>query len=626
MRVERVWAGAALLMALPWCAPAQQEPHGQVVIESHGEAPEADADRTPMGQEPVYTGPAVTDAERAVVAVSAYDLEVHADLGSGRLDVLGRIEIRNRGEKPMTVVPLQISSALHWTGAGYELRDGAHHVPVAREDVDTDTDHTGVANELVLTLPEALQPGGKLVLLVTYGGVVKPDATRLTRIGASAEQGLAADWDAVGPEGVRLRGFGNVLWYPVAAKATFLGDGAALFDAMGAAKLAAETQLVKLRLTVLGAEDLPVKAVFCGETQPLTTVFGGDTATAQFAERAIGFRGMDLFTVPAGAVALPATDALAEVSSKDAAVLPRLSDALRTASALPVEWFGPKENAPLVIVDQAGQPFEDGALLVAPVDGLASSDGTAALVHSLTHAWVATGQPWMDEGLAQFLGLLWAEHERGREAATGALESMLDGLAIAEPANADDAGQPLVRARDEMFYRRKAAAVWWMLRDIVGEDVLKRAIRRFCAAPATGDAAAQAVAFEKVLEAESKSDLGWFFQDWILQDKGLPDLSIVDVVPRPLPAGQGHDSGWLVAVTMRNAGTAVADVPLVLRAPLSGGGTFSKTVRERIPAGQTITERVVLNSPPTEVTLNDGTTPELRTSLHTRTVNVQQSK
>ena len=110
-------------------------------------------------------------------------------------------------------------------------------------------------------------------------------------------------------------------------------------------------------------------------------------------------------------------------------------------------------------------------------------------------------------------------------------------------------------------------------------------------------------------------DLGGFFDDWVLHDRGLPDLTLVDVTPRQLPAGQGHDSGWLVAVTVRNDSGAVAEVPLIVRS-----GSFSSSRRMRIPGFGSATERILVEAPPTEVVVNDGSTPEVRTSVHTRAI------
>jgi hypothetical protein len=174
----------------------------------------------------------------------------------------------------------------------------------------------------------------------------------------------------------------------------------------------------------------------------------------------------------------------------------------------------------------------------------------------------------------------------------------------------------LTAASDELYYRRKSAAVWWMLRDIVGDDALRGALTAWCEQPVSQKSPReQAVAFERLLEKTSGKDLGWFFADWVLRDRGLPDLSITGVEPHLLPSGETHASGWLVSVTVRNDGGAAADVPLVIRS-----GTFSTTRRIRIAGFASSTERVLVETPPSEVVVNDGSTPEVRSSTHTQEI------
>jgi aminopeptidase N len=228
----------------------------------------------------------------------------------------------------------------------------------------------------------------------------------------------------------------------------------------------------------------------------------------------------------------------------------------------------------------------------------------------------------MDEGLAQFMALLWTEQRQGRSAMVAELADLLQPLTLAEPAftaastAAAEPGNSIITSPDELYYRRKAAAVWLMLRGIVGDGTLAAALTAWRAQPAsTASGADQAVAFERLLEKLSGKDLAWFFRDWVLRDRGLAELSIVDVAPRTLPAGKGHDSGWLVAVTVRNDGAAEVEVPIVIRS-----GTFSTTKRLRVPAFGNVTDRVVVEAAPTEVIVNDGTTPETTSSLHRREV------
>ena len=153
-----------------------------------------------------------------------------------------------------------------------------------------------------------------------------------------------------------------------------------------------------------------------------------------------------------------------------------------------------------------------------------------------------------------------------------------------------------------------------MLRGYVGDDALKQALKEYRATPAldhTSDG------FQRTLERTSHQDLRWFFEDWVYRDRGLPDLSIVNVTPRQLEAHNGS-GGWLVSIEVRNDGDAIADVPITVR---SAGGannaaTASETQRLRIPAHGSVARRIVFPVAPTEVRVNDGSVPETRVGVH----------
>ncbi len=696
--------------------PPQQPPpppKGQVLFQSHGTPPPTPDDdvtpepqATPPGQVP--TGPILTDEQRSAILFTAYDLDARMAPATGHLTLRARVTLRNITTQPLSRVALQISSTLHWDSAALVTPTGTTPFRVTQHLIDTDADHTGKSNEVVLDLPTPLAPGATLTLDTLYSGNLSADTSRLERLGASVSQALTTDWDAIGSASpnssssssssdaspapsdliVALRGFGNVLWYPVASPQLFLGDGAKLFQAIGQQRLAERAATIHLRLAVEYRGAPPVAAYFCSRRQPLiahpddpaappATATG--IATADFPSHPIGFRQPSLFVIqqpetsiaplpepisttsvtptesgsssttepptssssstepgapgPASGTRLatePNTTAppMLSVATTDPSTLPALANSAERIAPLLQTWFGPRPLGPLTILDNPGDPFEDDALLVAPINKLASVSSSPALAHSLTHAWIHTGQPWFDEGLAQFTSLLWIEQDQGRPAAILALNNLMQPVNIAEvsfdtqqQADAPSAptGQPLVSATDELYYRRKAAAVWWMLRSIAGDKPLQQALTQWRNEPFTSDGATvQAIAFEKLLEKTSGKDLGWFFADWVLRDRGLPDLSIVDVEPRLLPAGKGHDAGWLVSVTVHNDGAPAVDVPLNVLS-----GAFTTNTRIHINGFSNATTRVIVNAPPTEVILNDGSTPEVRAATHTREVVLQ---
>jgi hypothetical protein len=638
-------------------------PHGKVLFQSHGDEPATPVQNpaqavTPETQAPSNAQPQFTDADRSAIRIARYDLDIRIVPASSKLTGRARVTVRNESDRPLDRIALQISSSLKWESVSSQGRT----LPVAQHLLDTDADHTGQSSELIVTLPQPLAPGASIALDTFYSGTIEASGGRLERLGMPGAQALQSDWDAIAPDATALRGFGNVLWFPVAGPQLFLSDGS-LVPAIEKEHAEYADTPVSLRLSVEYGGEAPTAAYFCGRRQPLAALhdnadapvaYGSGIATASFAAEPIGPRPLSLFVIAqpetmiapvpaAGGVrtgSAPGGAPMLAVESTDDGALPLLADSAERVAPLIVQWLGPHPLSALTVIDHTGQPFEDGPLLVAPVGTLAASTGSPMLAHSLTHAWVQTGQPWMDEGLAEFFSLLWTEREKGRDAAVAQLDAIMQNVAAADTltetatnvatktsaestSSAVEAavGQPLVSAYDEVFFRRKAAAVWWMLRDIAGEQPLQIALSTWRTQPPShASPEDQARAFETLLEKISGKDLGWFFNDWVLHDRGLPSLSIVDVTPREMPAGTGHGKGWLVAVTVHNAGAAEVEVPLVIRS-----GTFSTTKRIRIAGNSNTTERVVTESAPTEVVVNDGSVPEAGTSVHTREVVARQN-
>jgi hypothetical protein len=562
-------------------------------------------------------------------SITAYDLDAHLAPAASSLNMHARVTLRNDTATPLDHIALQISSTLHWDSVSLITETTPTKLAFTQSLLDTDADHTGRAAQADIILAVPLAPAATVELDTFYSGTLAADATRLTRIGATAAQAADSDWDAIATDSIALRGFGNVLWYPVTSPPLFLGDGAKLFQAIEQTRASDQFLPMHLHLALDYTGEPPVAAYFCGRRQALTALpddpdapiaTGSGIATADFATEALGFRLPSLFVLNQPEQIL---SPLLAVSTTDDKSLPALKVSANAIAPLLEVWFGPHPVSALTVIDHPGEPFEDGPLLVAPVATLSTSTSGEALTHSLAHAFVQTGQPWFDEGVAQFLALLYTEQQKGQTAALAEYRELLRPLVLAEiaptQAGAASAGQPLISATSELYYRRKSAAIFWMLRALLGDEPLAQALTAWRSEPVLHTSAeAQAIGFEKLLEKTSGKELTWFFNDWVLRDRGLPDLSITAVEPRQLPAGQGHDIGWLVAVTVRNDGAAAADVPLVLHS-----GSLETPKRLRIPAFATVTERYVLPAPPTQIQLNDGTTPEMQASVHTRDITLK---
>jgi Peptidase family M1 domain len=613
-----VLSSVAVGQETPAPTPDATTPHGKVLFNRDQDSPAVEkAAKTPAEQRVV----AVTDVERASLTFTAYDLDVHLTPAQSKLAVHAEFTVKNSGKEPLERLTLQISSSLQWES--FAMRSGGRvsQLSFTVQTIDTDADHTGKATEAVVSLPQPLQPGGSLELTSFYSGEVTQSAERLERIGAPLDQATRADWDQISPERTALRGFGDVLWYPTAAAPVFLGDGAKLFQSVGQTKLRQAAAMVHLRLTVEYTGDAPDAAFFCGrraqlvavsENQNVPVAESPGVATAEFSERPLGFRTPSLFvTDRAGTVT---DNSLISAVTDHYDALPSYGAAAAKVQPVLTDWLGTGPLSVLTILDHDGQPFEDDALLVAPMRASAPDVLAPPLMHSLSHAWFGSSHVWLDEGVAQFMSLLWVEQGQGREVAVQHLQQEAKTLALAEPApalhaSADAEGQSLIAASDEIYYRTKAAAVLWMLRSLAGDEALKHTLQAYRNDKLDGDPKE----FQRVLERTAKKDLGWFFDDWVYRDKGLPDLSIASVTPRALDKIGDKGAGWLVAVEVRNDGDATAEIPVTVRS-----GTLTATQRLQVPGRSSASTRIVFEGTPDEVLVNDGSVPEVGTSIHTK--------
>jgi aminopeptidase N len=168
-------------------------------------------------------------------------------------------------------------------------------------------------------------------------------------------------------------------------------------------------------------------------------------------------------------------------------------------------------------------------------------------------------------------------------------------LAGAEKAQGTQTNKSLLTTTDEELYRSKAMFVWWMLRDMVGESVLKQALKAYRAEDDNDPSYMQ-----KLIETTTHRDLRQFFEDWVYQDRGLPDFRVASVYPRAMDTG-----GYVVTVSVENLGAACAETPITVRMQ-----TGEVTKRLAVNGKSTASIRIEVPSKPEEVLVNDGSVPE----------------
>jgi aminopeptidase N len=267
------------------------------------------------------------------------------------------------------------------------------------------------------------------------------------------------------------------------------------------------------------------------------------------------------------------------------------------------EWFG-VPTTPIAIVDLPdphAAPFESGALLLASMAGEESKLAEINLVHELVHGAFSSPRPWINEGLAHFAEAMYREQKQdGRTAALDFLgihrSAFLEAEKDVAASPQKNPGQPLATTFDESYYRSKAAYVWWMLRDMIGDEALKAAIRKYRAE----DDKDPKYVEQLIAAAAPKRDLGWFFDDWVYQDRGLPDFRVLAAHP-----WKNEKGTQIVTVTIENLGGAGAEVPFTVRFE---GGEMAQRIEVR--AKSTATTRVEVRGTATEVVVNDGSVPE----------------
>ena len=144
--------------------------------------------------------------------------------------------------------------------------------------------------------------------------------------------------------------------------------------------------------------------------------------------------------------------------------------------------------------------------------------------------------------------------------------------------------------------------VWWMLRDMVGEAALKKAIAAY-----RPEQDKEPSYMPRLIAAQTQRNLDWFFDDWVYRDRGLPDFKVESAFSRKTPNG-----AFLLTITLDNLGTASAEVPVIVK---FAGGEISQRLEVRAKNKAVI--RVETPSAPQEIVVNDGSVPESDTANNT---------
>jgi hypothetical protein len=537
--------------------------------------------------------------DREAFTLTNYELNLQVEPEQHRLGVRGKIRLRNDSPTPQKIAVLQISSSLDWRS----IKVGDKAVQFVKQPYTSDIDHTGELSEAIVTLPEAIAPKGTVELEIGYEGVILLDATRLTRIGTPEDVAKNTDWDQIDPSFTAVRGAGYVAWYPIAAEVANLSEGNSLFGVLARWK-ARETESkmhLKIALSKDGSEPRPELLVNNPSCPVTYEAMGG----VQHISTDCNYESLRQ-AIPTFAIAeyqfldKPAIE-LHYLLGHDTAAS-SYADATEKVVPLISDWFGASHEKARTaeLPGPNAAPFESGSLLLTP---LARSDPKAtglAAAHQLTHASFLSFRPWIEEGLAHFAQALYLEQQNGRQAALDYMGLHRSAFSEAEkqttiPRSEDEVSRSLVNATDEGLYRSKAMYVWWMLRDMISDAALKKALASY-----RPEQDKDSSYMARLIAAQTQRDLGWFFDDWVYHDRGLPDFKVESAFSRKATTNE-----FLLTITVNNFGRAGAEVPLTVK---FNGGEVSK--RLEVHAKSKASLRVEIPGAPQEIVVNDGSVPE----------------
>jgi hypothetical protein len=548
--------------------------------------------------------------DREAFTFTNYDLNLQIEPEQHRLGVRGKITLRNDSPTPQKIAVLQISSSLDWRTIKLSDTEGGKPVQFVTQPYTSDIDHTGALSEAIVTLPQPVAPKGTIDLEIGYEGVILLDATRLTRIDTPEDKAKSSDWDQISSDFTAVRGAGYVAWYPIATEAANLSEGTNLFEVVAGWK-ARESQS-RLHLKIDVSQD--------GHQPPFELLLNNEECGFFLdAMASVQHAGSDCVYQLTGSTVPAFLIANYDIVNRDlitvyhlpshAAAAETYADAAGRVAPLVTDWFGKQHERAEVadLPDPNAAPFESGSLLLTPLAHADAKLAGLAATHQLTHAAFSSPRPWINEGLAHFAQALYLEQQKGRQAALDYMGLHRAAFLDAEkrtglPRSDDETTHSLVNTTSEELYRSKAMCVWWMMRDMVGDAALKKALAAYHAEPDNDPSY-----MPRLVAAQTQRNLEWFFDDWVYRDRGLPDFKVESAFSR-----KATEATFIVTVTIDNLGTAGAEVPVIVK---FGGGEVTKRLEVR--AKNKATTRIEVPSPPQEVVVNDGSVPESYTTNNT---------
>ncbi|MBS1833859.1 MAG: M1 family peptidase, partial [Acidobacteria bacterium] len=205
-----------------------------------------------------------------------------------------------------------------------------------------------------------------------------------------------------------------------------------------------------------------------------------------------------------------------------------------------LDFFGenigpyPYEKLANIVAAGFGGGTEHASAIFYGENNVLERPGTGLIAHEIAHQWFGNAvtesdwdDVWLSEGFATYFTLLFIEHSQGRDAFVAglqdsrrrifALEKAQPGLRIRHQNLAD-----MKRVLNQLIYQ-KGGWTLHMLRSMIGNEAFWQGIREYYRA--YRDRNATTADFQRIMEAVSGLQLGWFFDQW-LNRAGTPQVKL----------------------------------------------------------------------------------------------------
>src|SRR5581483_2834935 len=416
--------------------------------------------------------------DREAFTFTKYDLDVRIEPEQQRLGVRGRMTLRNDSSSPQKSLSIQISSSLNWSSIQFEKQP----VEFVSQTYTSDIDHTGALSEAIVVLPRAIAPKQSIDLDVGYEGVIPLDTTRLARIGVPVETAKHTDWDQISPTFTAVRGIGYVVWYPVATEAASLSDGDAVPEAQEKWEEREGSTEMKAVFAVSGSSGESQK-LLCNA--PSTGLEIEQIGMLSISKTQCDYllRHSALFSI-GNFASLDRPAVKIEYLPDHKAGADDYASAVDEVTPLITKWFGDHREgsgtkAELIdMTDSESASYESGNFLLMPLN-VSDTKLLLAASQQTTHLFFPSPHFWIHGGLASYAQARLIEEKQDRGAAIKYLEGHRGGLLeLEKTADARDQDS-LTNSRDEFAVQLKAMYVWWMLRDMIGDEDLAAALHSY---------------------------------------------------------------------------------------------------------------------------------------------------